>query len=80
MKKAIRVMIAVIYAAAFATMAESWGICYAYIERGYKAVGGEYFFFPIVFVRVYKALSFMFRALEDTSERSKTNDRSGEDV
>jgi len=41
-KKAVRMIIGAIYAAAFAIVVGSWGICYAYIERGYIAFGGAY--------------------------------------
>ena len=45
-KKAVRMIIGAIYAAAFAIVVGSWGICYAYIERGYIAFGGEYLLSP----------------------------------
>lgn len=65
MKKAVRMIIGAIYAAAFAIVVGSWGICYAYIERGYIAYGGEYLLFPIAFVGAYRAMQFVFKMLED---------------
>ena len=65
MKKAVRMIIGAIYAAAFAIVVGSWGICYAYIERGYIAFGGEYLLFPIAFVVAYRAMQFIVRILED---------------
>ncbi len=35
----------------------AWSIIYAFLERGYKAYGGEYLFIIMVFLAVYWALS-----------------------
>jgi len=79
-KKVMRMAISALYAAAFAIVVGSWGICYAYIERGYIAVGGEYFLFPIAFVGAYRVMQFMFKVLEDKSERGGTDNRAGKNV
>ncbi len=65
MKEGVRIILSVIYAAAFAVIAGNWAIYYAYMERGYKAPGGEYFVFWWVFWIVYKAMRLGFRIMED---------------
>ena len=35
----------------------AWSVIYAFLERGYKAYGGEYLFIIMVFLAVYWALS-----------------------
>lgn len=34
----------------------AWSVIYAFLERGYKAYGGEYLFIIMVFLAVYWAL------------------------
>lgn len=43
-----RPVVAVVYVTAVTYMAGKWAIRYAYLERGYDAVGGEYLFIPMV--------------------------------
>lgn len=51
----------------------AWSIIYAFLERGYKAYGGEYLFIIAAFLAVYWALGkFMTYADKDTFKEAKT--------
>ena len=43
-----RSAVVAVYVMAVTYMAGKWAIRYAYLERGYDAVGGEYLFIPMV--------------------------------
>lgn len=38
----------------------TWARRYAYMERGYNAIGGEYLFIPLVAWGVYKVANMFF--------------------
>lgn len=42
-----------------------WASCMAYLERGYKAVGGEYIMLPVVLMVAWKAINYLFDTMED---------------
>ena len=49
----------------------------AYIERGYKAVGGEYLLIPVVYWGAWKAINCLFDSLEELeNERNRRKKRS----
>jgi len=41
-------------------VAGKWAVQYAYIERGYEAVGGEYIFILAVYWAAYRFIRFVF--------------------
>lgn len=43
-----RLAVVAVYVVAVTYMAGKWAIRYAYLERGYDAIGGEYFFIPMM--------------------------------
>lgn len=49
-------------------MAGKWAIRYAYLEREYHAIGGEYLFIPMVAWAAYKIINIFFDVLEDEAE------------
>lgn len=55
-KKASVIAAKLILSGALTAPPAAWSIIYAFLERGYKAYGGEYIFIIIVFLVVYWAL------------------------
>lgn len=55
-KKASVIAAKLILSGALTAPPAAWSIIYAFLERGYKAYGGEYLFIIIVFLAVYWAL------------------------
>lgn len=54
-----------------------WAFHLAYIERGYKAVGGEYLLIPVVYWGAWKAINYLFDSLEELeNERNCRKKRS----
>lgn len=64
-KKAARVAARLILSSVLTAPPAAWSIIYAFLERGYKAYGGEYLFIIMAFLAVYWALG-KFIAYEDT--------------
>lgn len=62
----IRIAIVVGYVLSVTYMAGKWAIHYAYLERGYDAVGGEYIFIPMVAWAAYKAINIFLDVLEES--------------
>lgn len=54
-----------VYVTAVTYMAGKWAIHYAYLERGYDAVGGENLFIPMVAWTAYKLINVFLKVLED---------------
>lgn len=63
--KAARNLMAVAYTLAVTFAVGKWAICAAYLERGYKAVGGEYCLMPMVCWVAWEAINYLFDTLED---------------
>ncbi len=63
----INAMFSVGYALAMTYMIGKWAIHFAYLERGYKAVGGEYFLVPMIFIASYKVLKALINILDEKS-------------
>lgn len=61
----LKAAIAAVYVLSVTYMAGRWAIRYAYLERGYDAVGGEYIFIPMVAWAAYKAITIFLDVLED---------------
>lgn len=51
------------FALAVTYAAGKWAVQYAYIERGYEAVGGEYIFILAVYWVAYKLIQFVFNII-----------------
>lgn len=64
-QKWIRIMVVAVYVLAVTYMAGRWAIHYAYMERGYDAIGGEYLFISIVAWTAYKLINIFLNVLED---------------
>lgn len=55
-KKALMIVARLILSGTLTAPFAVWSIIYAFLERGYKAYGGEYLFIIMVFLAVYWAL------------------------
>ncbi len=55
-KKAVMIAVRLILSGTLTAPFAVWSIIYAFLERGYKAYGGEYLFIIMVFLAVYWAL------------------------
>lgn len=54
-----------------------WAIRMAYLERGYEAIGGEYCLMIMAYWAAWKAIHYLFDALEDWDhERNRKKRRS----
>ncbi len=58
-------VIAIAYSLAVTFMAGKWAFDYAYMERGYEAIGGEYLFVPMAAWVAYKVISIFLDTLEE---------------
>ena len=54
-------------------MAGEWAVKYAFMERGYIAVGGEYFFIVVVSLSAYKVINIFLNELEDKNYYDSRN-------
>lgn len=61
-----RNLIAAVYTMAVTFAVGRWAICMAYLERGYRAVGGEYLLVLAVCWMAWKAVNYLFDTLEDS--------------
>jgi hypothetical protein len=64
--KIIRDLVILIYTLGITFMVGEWAIDFAYLERGYRAVGGEYLLIPMVAWVAYKVINIFFDVLEET--------------
>ena len=64
-RKWIRITVMAVYVLAVTGMAGRWAIRYAYLERGYDAIGGEYLFIPMVAWASHKLIRIFLDVLED---------------
>ena len=55
-----RPAVVALYVLAVTYMAGKWAIHYAYLERGYDAIGGEYLFIPMVAWAAYKLINKIY--------------------
>ncbi|MCM1221213.1 MAG: hypothetical protein NC548_42715 [Lachnospiraceae bacterium] len=63
--------------ALFVTYAISkWTFYYAYAERGYEAVGGEYILIPVIYLTAYKAIQYLFNIFRE-ERKNAAKKRSG---
>ena len=66
-----RDLIAVIWSLLVTGAISKWAFHVAYLERGYKAVGGEYLVILVAYVAAWKAINYLFDSLEELeSERN----------
>ncbi len=63
-KKWVQNAVVAIYVLSVTYMMGKWSIYYAFLERGYVAVGGEYIFILMVAWIAYKAISKFWNVLE----------------
>lgn len=76
-KEIIRQVIEAVYALGIAVSIGRWSFHIAYVQRGYKSVGGEYLLIPVVYWLAYKAIHYLFDNLEELDhERSCKKGRS----
>lgn len=61
----IRKLVVLIYTLGITYMVGEWAIEFAYMERGYRAIGGEYCLIPMVAWMAYKIINIFFDGLED---------------
>lgn len=66
-----RDLIAVIWTLLVTYAIGKWSFHLAYIERGYKAVGGEYLLVPMVYWGAWKAINYLFDSLEELENERK---------
>lgn len=67
MKLFIRHLIEILYSVAVTYMIGRWGVNMAYLERGYKALGGELLLIPIAYLIAWGAIHYFIDALEETA-------------
>lgn len=65
MKHILRELIEAGYAIFVMVCIGKWALYYAYLERGYRAVGGEYCLILMVYWIAYKVIHYTFDALEE---------------
>lgn len=70
----IRNVIEVAYSLITTYYVARWLVMEAYLERGYKAFGGEYMVIFVTLLGSYKAIHYLFDVLEDfcNERRSRT--------
>lgn len=61
----VRQLIETAYALAITIAVGKWAIHYAYLERGYESVGGEYLLILVAYWVAYKTIQILFDALEE---------------
>lgn len=77
LKQIVRDLLEVGYALAVTFGIGKWAFRYAYLERGYDAVGGEFVLVLIAFCVAYRVIHFFFDVLEEMAyERSRKKRRS----
>lgn len=71
--KAKKKLAAAAYTLAITFAVGRWAACMAFLERGYKAAGGEYLIMPAVCMAAWKAINYLFDTMEDLdmSENAK---------
>lgn len=60
-----RNLVTVAYTLTVTAVVWRWAIHMAYLERGYEAIGGEYFLIPVACWIAWKAINYLFDTLED---------------
>ena len=63
-RKIIKNLAAVVYTLAITFAIGKWSIHAAYIERGYKAVGGEYCLIFMACWMAWKTINYLLKTLE----------------
>jgi hypothetical protein len=72
----IRNILEASYTLAITAAVGKWAIHAAYLERGYKAVGGEFILIPMTCWVAYKAIHHLFNTLEEVEhERNERRSR-----
>ncbi len=64
-KKAKRNFISIIYTLTVTLAVGKWAVYMAYLERGYKAIGGEYCLTFMVSWIAWKVINYLFNTLEN---------------
>lgn len=68
----IRAVVENLYAIEVAFSIGKWAVHMAYLERGYEAVGGEYFLIIMAYWVAWKIIHYLFDALEELNcERNR---------
>lgn len=65
MKAFLKHLIEAVYSTAITYMVGRWGTCMAYIERGYKAVGGEILLIPLTYLTAWCTIRYFINTLEE---------------
>ncbi|MDE7311713.1 MAG: hypothetical protein K2N87_08910 [Eubacterium sp.] len=65
LKGFVRQLVQIGLAMAAIFWAGNWAVRYAYENRGYDAIGGEYLFIPVVYLGVYEGISLLLDILEE---------------
>jgi hypothetical protein len=73
----IRELLEVAYSLAITIAVGRWAINYAYLERGYKAVGGEYLLILMTYWVASKAIQYLFDTLEELEDERNRQKRRG---
>ena len=74
-KKAGRNLAAAAYTLAVTSAIGKWAVHIAYLERGYKAVGGEGFLIIMVCLAAWKAINYLFDTMEDLKHERDCKER-----
>lgn len=64
-RNAVKVAVEIVYTLAVTFMTGKWAVGYAYKERGYDAVGGEYGLIFLICLLAWNVINYMFDAMED---------------
>ena len=71
----IRELLEGMYALAVMIAIGKWAIYVTYLERGYKAIGGEYCLIIIAYLVAWNVIHYFFDALEDLYHEQKRKKR-----
>ncbi len=64
-RKWVRKLAEAAYSLAVTFSIECWAVHAAYLERGYRAIGGEYGLILIIYLAAWKSIHCLFEALEE---------------
>lgn len=76
-KRIRRSTVVMVYVLTVTYMAGKWAIRYAYLDRGYDAIGGEYLFIPMVAWAAYKLINIFLNVLEDEMYAETGSEKTG---
>lgn len=71
----IRDLVSAVYTILVTYAIGKWAFHYAYLERGYKAVGGEYILLLMTCWLAWKTINYLFDTMEELENERKRRSR-----